>query len=66
LASVSSFVSWIRIIGEKQKHQQKLGKLTSEILKFMQSKITLKSRYFSYNWNKPTTSVLPSFSFESI
>ena len=35
LASVSTFLSWIEIISEEHENQNKLGKLTSEMLTFM-------------------------------
>ncbi|CAB4011295.1 hypothetical protein pdam_00025842 [Paramuricea clavata] len=36
LASVSAFVSWIKMCSDENKNQQKIGKLTSELSKFMQ------------------------------
>ena len=45
LASVSVFVSWIKTRDEENKTEQRLGKLTSELNKFMQSMI-----YFVLYW----------------
>ena len=42
MASVSVFVSWIKMCDEENKNRQKIGKLTAELSAFMQSMICYK------------------------